>query len=328
MNDEFNLHMEQDFEKFKNRDCKAKDVFYIEEIAKVEAFNFVKKYHYLGDAKFWCCKAFGLFHKGTNKLIGCATYNNAPEGRGTLKSWFSLPLSTKNIFELSRLCMLPVLNGTNATSFLLGGSIKELKKQNNLERDKLKKLGQEFTDQDFVCRAVITLAHSGRHVGSIYQVCNFKYYGLTKKASDFYREDGKVNAHGKSGQWHGVYLPRVRKHRYAYILDDNLKCNYTEQEKPTIDEKFDTLCCNGTKEVYDKRFDEWWTCPRCTGKIQRIYKLEEKEVKKVSEKKTVTIETDKMIDLVTLQEKEPELFEELAADYPCEEATYIFEVKK
>lgn len=51
------------------------------------------------------------------------------------------------------------------------------------------------------------------------------------------------------------------------------------------------------------------------------------EVKKVSEKKTVTIETDKMIDLVTLQEKEPELFEELATDYPCEDATYIFEVK-
>lgn len=56
--------------------------------------------------------------------------------------------------------------------------------------------------------------------------------------------------------------------------------------------------------------------------------LEEKEeVKKISEKKTVTIETDKMIDLVALQEKEPELFEELVADYPCEDATYIFEVK-
>lgn len=55
--------------------------------------------------------------------------------------------------------------------------------------------------------------------------------------------------------------------------------------------------------------------------------MEEEEMKKVSEKKTVTIETDKMIDLVALQEKEPELFEELATDYPCEDATYIFEVK-
>ena len=54
---------------------------------------------------------------------------------------------------------------------------------------------------------------------------------------------------------------------------------------------------------------------------------EENEVKKVEEKKVVTYETDKMIDLLLLKEKEPKLFEELVADYPCEDATYIFEVK-
>lgn len=31
---------------------------------------------------------------------------------------------------------------------------------------------------------------------------------------------------------------------------------------------------------------------------------------------------------IKLQEEEPELFEELAADYPCEDATYIFKVQK
>lgn len=56
--------------------------------------------------------------------------------------------------------------------------------------------------------------------------------------------------------------------------------------------------------------------------------LEKEEMKKVEETKTIKFETDKMIDLETLQEKEPELFDELANDYPCEEATYIYEVKR
>ncbi len=55
--------------------------------------------------------------------------------------------------------------------------------------------------------------------------------------------------------------------------------------------------------------------------------LEDEEMRKVEEVKTVKFETDKMIDLATLAEKEPELFEELAKDYPCEDATYIYEVK-
>lgn len=55
--------------------------------------------------------------------------------------------------------------------------------------------------------------------------------------------------------------------------------------------------------------------------------LEEEEMKKVEEIKTLKFETDKMIDLAALAEKEPELFEELAEDYPCEDATYIYEVK-
>lgn len=46
---------------FSHREIKAKDVFYIKEIAKPQAYEFVSKYHYLGDAKFFCEQAFGLF---------------------------------------------------------------------------------------------------------------------------------------------------------------------------------------------------------------------------------------------------------------------------
>ena len=147
--------------------------------------------------------------------------------------------------------MSPALNRTNATSFLLGGSIKLLKKQKRI-------------------RAVITLADSYRHVGSIYQVCNFKYYGLTAVKSDFFTADGKVNPRGATKDVRGVWLPRTRKHRYAYIIDPKLKCLYMEESKPTIDNTLEVTCCGGAGRVYDGRFKEWYTCPRCSGKLERL----------------------------------------------------------
>ena len=243
----------RDIENFKNRKVKAKEIFYIKEISKPVAYEFVRKYHYLGDAKFFAVQNFGLYHKRTRQLLGVATYS-LPQGIATLKGWFSLDNSTKNIYELSRLCMSPDLNGTNATSYLLGGSIKLLKQQK------------------FV-RAIITLACSERHVGSIYQVCNFKYYGLTKSNQDFYREDGKLNPRGETKNVRGVRLPRARKHRYAYILDKTLKCNYQECERPSVDETIELECCNGTHKVYDNRFGVWYTCPRCTGELKILEEI-------------------------------------------------------
>ena len=53
--------------------------------------------------------------------------------------------------------------------------------------------------------------------------------------------------------------------------------------------------------------------------------MEVLEVKKV-EDKVVVYECDSLINLEALKEKEPELYEELLADYPCETATYVFKV--
>lgn len=241
-------HLQNDVELFKNREIKAKAIFEIKEIDKTTSYEFIRKYHYLGDAKFFCAQAFGLFYRKTNELVGCATYSQ-PQGIVALKSWFGMDNKTTNIYELSRLCMLPILNGTNATSFLLGGSIKQLKKQG-------------------VVRAIITLADSSRHVGSIYQVCNFKYYGLTDAKTDFFAADGKVNPRGATKSMRGVWLPRTRKHRYAYILDPELKVLYPEQKyKPDKGDNINLECCHGTGFVHDARFDEYYTCPRCTGHL-------------------------------------------------------------
>lgn len=238
-----------DLNNFKERKVKARDIFYIYEVSKPTAYEFVKKYHYLGGAKFFSVLNYGLFYKKTNELVGVAVFA-CPQGISTLKGWFNLPNQDKSIMELTRLTMLPELNHTNATSYLLGNSLKLLKRE--------------------MIRAVITLAQSDRHVGSIYQVCNFKYYGLTDKKTDFYTADGRVNPRGATKDIQGVWIPRARKHRYAYILDPELKCLYKEEPRPTKESVNHTECCNGTGMVLDKRFNVWYTCPRCIGHIEEV----------------------------------------------------------
>ena len=53
------------------------------------------------------------------------------------------------------------------------------------------------------------------------------------------------------------------------------------------------------------------------------FKLEKKE-----ERKIIRYDTDKMIDLAKLYEKEPDLFNDLAKDYPVEDnVSIIYNVK-
>lgn len=163
--------------------------------------------------------------------------------------------------ELTRLCMLPILNGTNATSFLLGGSIRELKKEG--------------------IRAITTLATSDRHVGSIYQVCNFKYYGLTAPKSDFWAYETQGKPRGKVKDLHGCWVAKPRKHRYAYIIDPKLKCLYNEQKKPPHEMSVDYSCCGGSKVVHDRRYNENYTCPICTGRFYKIVDGEEVPPRKI-----------------------------------------------
>jgi len=223
---------------FKNRTIKASSIFELREIKKNTAYDFIKKYHYLADAKFFSKFSFGLFLGGC--LVGCATYTN-PQGISTMKGWFGLPNTDQSVLELSRLCLTPALNNTNASSYLLSNSVKKLKPHG--------------------VRAVITLADSSRHSGSIYQVCNFTYYGLTDKKSDFFSVNG-LNPRGSTKNVEGVWLPRTRKHRYAFILDKKLKCNYTPQTRP---KKTSTPldCCNGEGVVFDSRFKKTYVCPKC-----------------------------------------------------------------
>lgn len=191
---------------------KYRDIFDINLIDKNDAYKFVRKYHYLGDARFFNEYSFGLFYKGN--IVGVSSFAQ-PQGYYTTKGWFGNFFCGKEyeVMELQRLAMLPILNGTNATSYLLSNSMKKLK--------------------PYGIKVVITLADSCRHVGSIYQVCNFRYFGLTDKKTDFYVEKtGKKVGHGKTKGIRGVYIPRNRKHRYAFLLDKRVPIKYQEEPYP------------------------------------------------------------------------------------------------
>tara|TARA_A100001201_G_scaffold121201_1_gene104827 strand:- start:108 stop:884 length:777 start_codon:yes stop_codon:yes gene_type:complete len=232
------------FERFHNREVKAKHIFEIKEVTKVEAYDFVKEFHYLSEAKFFAKYSYGLFINVGDYpiMVGCASYSN-PQGISSMKGWFGLPNSSQDVMELSRLCVLPELNGSNASSYLLGNSIKHLKNYN--------------------VKAVITLADASRHVGSIYQVCNFSYYGLTSKKTDFYCSDGRINPRGKTKNLRGVWLERTRKHRYCYILDKNFTPLLSKQPAPKKGTEIKPICCEGESKVYDNRFGEFFDCPKC-----------------------------------------------------------------
>ena len=233
-------------QKFIAREVKANSIFTIKQIDKKVAYDFIRQHHYLGDARFFSKFSYGLHYTETNQLVGVATMTN-PQGNVALKGWFGLENSDQTVMELSRLCVLPELNGTNATSYLLGNSIRCLKRQG--------------------VKALITLADDSRHAGSIYQVCNFKYYGLTDKKSDFFHcernGEWKVNPRGATKDKQGVWINRTQKHRYAYIMEKDLKCLYGEQSYPKKTDTKQYDCCGGTKTVTDARFGKQYPCPKC-----------------------------------------------------------------
>lgn len=233
-----------------DKDFRYKHDSFVQEIEKKEAKELVSLWHYLGDKHFMYSKAYGLFERladknevytGETRLIGVAVYSPVT-GISALKSWFGLDNSHSDIYELIRLVMHPEHNGKNGASFLLGRSLRLLKK------DKV--------------RGVVSLADSEHHTGYVYQATNFKYYGLTDYKTDFYRWDGKLNPRGETKNQRGVWLPRSRKHRYFYQIDTGLVPVLKEEAYPK--EATNTVsCCGGTKKVFDKRFQEEFDCPRC-----------------------------------------------------------------
>ena len=111
-------------EMFKNREIKAKDIFTVEQIDVKVARNLITNYHYLGTKKFMITYAYGIRLTDDTEYLGAAVFGQVGGGVA-LKGWFGLSNDHTDILELTRLVMNPILNGTNATSYLLSKGIKE-----------------------------------------------------------------------------------------------------------------------------------------------------------------------------------------------------------
>jgi GNAT superfamily N-acetyltransferase len=180
------------------------------ELSYTEAYKLISKFHYLGETRF-----IGQFCFGAIKdwdVVGAVVYSplSVPN---SATSAFGLPRGNYPEFlEMSRLCLEPNLNGKNFGSQLVGYSLRQLKK---------KKI-----------RAVISYADSSRHVGAIYQACNFTYHGLSPLRNDFYFTNGKKLTRGRSKGFEGEWVPRPRKHRYVYLLDKSLEIKWEQKPFP------------------------------------------------------------------------------------------------
>lgn len=237
-----------------------KDRYIICEITKKEAKDLVSKFHYLGDKDFLYKYAYGLVDKETYSLVGCAVFAH-PNGNVTLKGWFGVENDSeigKSIYELTRLVLHPTLNGGNVSSYLLSNAIKNLRRKTR------------------VC-AIITLADGSRHVGYVYQACNFKYYGVSDKKKDFYMYDEtssngyRLNPRGKVTDKQGIWLDRSIKHRYVIVFEKNLRVLYKEEKYPKGDTNiFDISCCRGKGFVIDNRFMKKYSCPICVGELRLL----------------------------------------------------------
>ena len=186
----------------------------VEPITYNNAYELVNAFHYLGSKRFMGQHAFGLILD--LKVIGAVVYSplSVPNSATSAFGW---PRGNyPDLLEMSRLVLEPELNGKNFGSMLVGRSLRMLKQRG--------------------IKAVISYADSSRHIGAVYQACNFGYYGLTAAKADFYLADGSKLSRGKVKGLDGQWQTRTRKHRYLYLLDKRLKPIWEQQPYPKENE--------------------------------------------------------------------------------------------
>ena len=195
-----------------------KSDFFIDKVSKEEIKELLYTYHYLKDESkdFKSGFNYGLFRSSVSDILrvggclGCCIFTGIPTPEIAVGAFGLERNQQEGIYELSRLCLHPDLQKEeyNITSWFVSRCIRRFKK-------------------DAPVRAVLSYADDNHHSGIIYRACNFQYYGLTDKKSDFWikQPDGSFIKHsrgpikGLEGEWRS----RSRKHRYLMVFDKELE---------------------------------------------------------------------------------------------------------
>lgn len=176
----------------------------VQEISYSVAMETVIAKHYL-HRKCPCSRAYGLFERTSNTLVGVVTYGVPCSS--TLLRGICGEEEMHNVYELNRLWVDDTVE-RNGESYLIANSIKRLDKE-----------------------IIVSFADTSQgHIGYVYQATNFLYCGLSAKFRDpvVKGQEGKHHAtfaHGmtmaevkeKYGAENVTYVERARKHRYIYF---------------------------------------------------------------------------------------------------------------
>ena len=216
-----------------------KHKYFVKKISRLTAKKLLDEYHYLHleGGSFRSGINFGLFDRNTLLLIGvCVFHTNS--AKEIVKGCFGIQsYKLDGFYELGRLCLNPHFFEKNITSYFLGASIRQLRKLTNIT-------------------ALLTYADTGKHVGYIYQACNFKYYGLTSPKKDFfYNDKNGVEVklqRGKCKHLDGEWRDKTQKHRYLIIYDNNLKTLWEQQPYPKGEQlaEFNNKITDQPKQIF------------------------------------------------------------------------------
>ena len=199
-----------------------KSEYSISPIGKKEAAELLLKYHYLKDHSqgFKSGYNYGLFREtelpSSEALLGVCIFTGLPVPE-VAQSAFGLNRDEQEgLFELSRLCLHPSVQGTekNLATWFVARCLRKLRRTTQV-------------------RAVLSYADADFHQGTLYKAANFQYYGLTDPKKDFWikQEDGTFVKHsrGKMSGLEGEWRERSRKHRFLMVYDKNLQVLWNKE---------------------------------------------------------------------------------------------------
>jgi hypothetical protein len=215
----------------------VKQDFYIDRVTKKELEPLLLTYHYLKDESKTYKSGFnyGLFKHSEwecplriGNCLGACIFTGLPVPEIAVGAFRLQRHEQEGIYELSRLCIHPEVQKEeyNITSWFVSRCIRRFRK-------------------DARVRCILSYADANHHTGVIYRACNFTYYGLTDKKSDFWikQPDGSFIKHsrgpikGLEGEWR----ERSRKHRYLMIFDKELEKRLTWKEEKWYNNQDDTI---------------------------------------------------------------------------------------
>jgi len=185
-------------------DESPKVLFFVTEVDYKTATKIVVENHYL-HRQAPCSKAYGLFCKQCNNIIGVVMYGVSCSS--TLLKGICGKEEQSNVYELTRLW---IKDGTpkNTESYLIGNTLKLLDKE-----------------------IIVSFAEIQQgHNGTVYQATNFLYCGLSAKFKDpkvkglghqhhatYANRMTMQQVRDKYGDENVYYVDRPRKHRYIYF---------------------------------------------------------------------------------------------------------------